>query len=71
MPYFLHHYFDPDFDYQRLKPKIREDGKVDHYNLDYVQNVIAGQVLAEWKEVDLTEVDNLDSRFVSEKNTGL
>lgn len=67
MPYYLHHYFDPDFDYQNLKPKLQKDGRVDHYNLDYVQNVIAGQILAEWKEVDLTEVDNLDSRFVSEK----
>ncbi|WP_461208790.1 FapA family protein [Desulfocurvus sp. DL9XJH121] len=48
MPYFLRHHFDPDFDYQNLKPRERADGRVDHYNMGYVQNVARGQVLAEW-----------------------
>lgn len=48
MPYFLKHCFNPDFDYRRLKPKERDDGRVDHYNMGYVQNVAKGQELARW-----------------------
>lgn len=50
MPYYLKHHFDPDFDYRNLKPREQSDGKVDHYNLGYVQNVAQGQVLAQWVE---------------------
>ena len=64
MPYYLHHYFDPYFDFQKLKPKEIESGKVDHYNLGYVQNVILGQVLAEWREIDPKDVDQYDQNFI-------
>ncbi|UZP68186.1 FapA family protein [Desulfovibrio mangrovi] len=47
MSQLLVHYFDPDFDHMHLTPKESSNGKVDHYNLGYVQNVVAGQVLAE------------------------
>ncbi|MBT8764196.1 DUF342 domain-containing protein [Desulfohalobiaceae bacterium Ax17] len=67
MPYYLHHYFDPYFDYQKLKPKQLEKGKVDYYNLGYVQNVIAGQVLAEWKEIAPEDVDQYDQNFIYDK----
>jgi len=67
MPYYLHHYFNPDFDHQNLKPKELEKGRVDYYNLDYVQNVIKDQVVAEWKEISEQEVNQVDSRFVSDK----
>ncbi|SDN23375.1 hypothetical protein SAMN04488516_101124 [Desulfonauticus submarinus] len=69
MLYYLHHYFDPDFDYQNLKPKVSEQGRADHYNLDYVQNVISGQVLAEWREISEEEASKYDARFVSDKKT--
>lgn len=48
MPYYLKHCFDPEFDYRSLKPKERSDGRVDHYNMGYVQNVAEGQELARW-----------------------
>jgi hypothetical protein len=53
MPYFLKHCFDPDFDYQNLKPKERDDGRVDHYNMGYVQNVARGQELARWVDSEM------------------
>ena len=52
MPYFLKHHFDPDFDHRHLAPKERSDGSVDHYDLGYVQNVVALQVLAEMLPLD-------------------
>jgi uncharacterized protein (DUF342 family) len=48
MPYVLTHHFDPDFEQRRLRPKSRDDGSVDQFDLGYVQNVAAGQLLAEW-----------------------
>ncbi len=48
--YFLKLHFDPDFAARKLLPKEREDGTVDQYDLGYVQNVVAGQVVAEWIE---------------------
>ncbi len=62
--YYLYHYFDPDFDYMNLKPKEQQNGKVDFYNLGYVQNVVRDQVLAEWKEVSPEEMDKYDKRFL-------
>ena len=48
MQYYLRHYFDPDFDYLHRKPvNLEADGDTDIYSLGYVQNVIAGQLLAE------------------------
>ena len=51
MQYVLKFHFDPDFERHRLRPKSREDGSVDQFDLGFAQNVVAGQVLAEW--VDL------------------
>lgn len=51
MPYFLKFHFDPDYERRRLRPKNRGDGSVDQYDLGYVQNVVAGQTLAEWEEL--------------------
>ena len=45
MQYYLRHYFDPDFDHLRARPAETENS--DLYSLGYVQNVIAGQLLAE------------------------
>ena len=64
MPHHLKLYFDPDFDPENLKPKQLEGGRVDHYDLGYVQNVVQNQVLAEWREVDEEEAASLDPRFV-------
>lgn len=69
MPFFLKHYFDPDFDYMHLRPTANEDGSVDHYELNYVQNVVEGQVIAEWAEVAEEDVAEYDERFVFEEKT--
>lgn len=51
MPYVLKFHFDPDFERHRLRPKSRDDGSVDQFDLGYAQNVVAGQILAEWEDV--------------------
>lgn len=52
-------------DHQQLKPNRTDSESSDLYNLGYVQNVIAGQVLAEL--VPLETVPNADPRFVSQE----
>lgn len=47
MPYYLKHYFMPDFNHKRLRPAAMADGNAALHYLGYVQNVVAGQVLAE------------------------
>lgn len=47
MTYYLKHYFDPFFDHTKLAPAAVSGGRVDHHCLGYVQNVVAGQILAE------------------------
>ena len=47
MWYYIRHYFDPDFDHLHLKPIADSKGRVNLRNLNYVQNVVKGQVLAE------------------------
>ncbi|EFL52492.1 protein of unknown function DUF342 [Solidesulfovibrio fructosivorans JJ]] len=51
MPYRLKYYFDPDYEHRRLRPKWRDDGSVDQYDLGYVQNVVVAQALAEWEDI--------------------
>ena len=69
MPYLLKHHFDPDLDHDHLKPELQDDGSVDHYELNSVQNVEAGSVLAEWVELGDNDVGDVDPRFVFEDNT--
>lgn len=64
--YYLRHYFDPDFDYLRPKPGDSADGKSDLYSLGYVQNVIAGQLLAEIIPLEKWEAEP-DPRFALNK----
>ncbi|MFV0423281.1 FapA family protein [Oleidesulfovibrio sp.] len=64
MPWYLEHHFDPDFNHFELKPKEGKTGKVDHYNLGYVQNVVKGQLVAELRQVTDEEAAGLDSRYV-------
>ena len=63
--YYLRHYFNPDFDYLNLKPG-GDNGSSDVYSLGYVQNVIAGQVLAELTPLTAAE-SGYDKRFVLDK----
>ena len=69
MPYYLEFHFNPDHDRNKLKPAMRGDGSVDHYELGYVQNVIMDQLIAEIREVDEAEASQLDSRFILEHKT--
>lgn len=52
MPYYLKHYFMPDFNHKRLRPVAMADGSTSMHYLGYVQNVVAGQVLAELISLD-------------------
>ncbi|MDR2727476.1 MAG: FapA family protein [Deltaproteobacteria bacterium] len=52
MSYYLRHYFEPNFDHLAVKPKVSADGRADRHNLGYVQNVIKGQILAEFLPTD-------------------
>lgn len=68
MAFFLKHHFNPDFDYTKLSPKELEDGSVDHYSLDFVQNVTRGQLLAELIPVDDdADLETFDLRFVQDE----
>ncbi|HBW15879.1 MAG TPA: DUF342 domain-containing protein [Desulfovibrio sp.] len=68
MPYLLYHHFDPTFDHQNLKPGLAVGkGKVDHYNLGYVQNVVKGQVLAEFIPIDDTDDPVIDRNHIFEE----
>ncbi|AGW12042.1 DUF342 domain-containing protein [Megalodesulfovibrio gigas] len=66
MPYLLMHHFDPDFDYTQLKPRLAGNGGVDHYNMGYVQNVLAGQVLAEFASIPPEQAAG-QTRFVFDR----
>ncbi len=65
MPYYLKHYFDPDFDYLNLHPREREDGSVDHYDMGYVQNVLKGQLLAKWIKIADNETEGRNFKYIS------
>lgn len=69
MPYYLKHHFDPDTEHRRLVPEKQADGSVDHFELNYVQNVEAGNVIAEWVEVDEEEAGKLEPRYLFEERT--
>ena len=62
MSYYLRHYFDPDFDHLSVKPKISADGRADLHNLGYVQNVVKGQILAEFLPTE--QVQNPQAEFM-------
>ena len=50
--YYLKHYFMPDFNHKHLRPVAMADGNVNAHYLGYVQNVVAGQVLAELVQLE-------------------
>lgn len=62
--YYLHHYFDPDFSHVRLTPAEGADNVIDPHYLGYVQNVVAGQVLAELINLDDFPDTTRDPRFI-------
>lgn len=69
MTYLLKHYFDPDFNHLDIKAKAKEYGRVDHLSRDYVHNVVAGEVLAEWIAVPEEEEGAHDPRFLFENKS--
>lgn len=65
MAYYLKHYFDPEFRHEKLGPRFMADGAQTPYYLGYVQNVVAGQVLAELINLDEhPEFTQCDPRYV-------
>ena len=65
MAWYLQHFFDPDLDYQQLRPAETALSSSDLYNLCYVQNVIRGQIIA--RLLPLEEVKNPDKRYILAK----
>ena len=47
MWYYIRHYFEHSFDHTHLRPLANAKGTINLRNLNYVQNAVAGQVLAE------------------------
>lgn len=66
MPFLLKHHFDPDLYQASRKPRKQDDGSVNHYELDFIQNVEAGEPLAEWVELSEDAAGKADSRFIFE-----
>lgn len=68
MPYYLQHYFDPDFDYLNRKPVSTDANgqSSDLFSLGFVQNVIDGQILAEIIPLEAAG-PNPDPRFILDK----
>ncbi len=65
MAYYVRHYFNPDFNHEDLRPEALKDGDVSQHYLGYVQNVVAGQVLAEVIDLDAhPDVTDYDPRFI-------
>lgn len=65
MAYYLRHYFNPDFNHKKLRPETLKDGDVSQHYLGYVQNVVAGQVLAEVINLDENpDYTGYDPRFI-------
>lgn len=64
MPYYLRHYFQPDFNHVHVRPVPMADGSTDAYYLGYVQNVVAGQVLAEIVQLEAASEDDTSERQI-------
>ncbi|MDR3074209.1 MAG: FapA family protein, partial [Deltaproteobacteria bacterium] len=47
MPYYLRHFFQPDFNHTAIRPAAMADGTTHDRYLGFVQSVVAGQTLAE------------------------
>ena len=62
--YYLHHYFNPDFNHKSLVPLEVSGGRVEYRCLGYVQNVVAGQPLAEIIPLEETPEHQRDPRFI-------
>ncbi|GHV53575.1 hypothetical protein FACS1894206_04530 [Deltaproteobacteria bacterium] len=60
MPYYLRHFFPPDFNHTALQPPVMVDGNSHAHYLGYVHNVVAGQTLAE-----LIYLDSLPEGYVA------
>lgn len=70
MPYYLQHYFDPDFDYLNRKPANSDASGAgsDLFSLGFVQNVIDGQILAEILPLE-SAGPNPDPRYILDTPT--
>lgn len=64
MWYYIRHYFKHDFDYTQLKPAADSKGVVDLRNLNYVQNVVKGEVLAEILSLEKDVSPLPEKRFI-------
>ncbi|MEG2173277.1 MAG: FapA family protein [Desulfovibrionaceae bacterium] len=65
MSYYLQHYFDPSRDHLHLKPRQGAAENSALFDLGYVQNAIAGQVLAQL--LPLEQVKNPHPRYILDK----
>ncbi|MDR1946905.1 MAG: FapA family protein [Desulfovibrio sp.] len=65
--YYLHHYFNPDFNHTHRAPVQEPDGTVNPRYLGYVQNVVRGQILAELMDLQSFPAKSRDPRFIYEE----
>ncbi len=62
--FYLHHYFEPDFSHVRRTPQPSSFGASELRYLGYVQNIVAGQVLAEIIDLEEFPDTHCDPRFI-------
>lgn len=74
MSHYLKHHFISGTERPHLQPRKRADGSVDHYDLDYVQNAVRGQVLAAFVGEERADEENVQAlserRLPAGKGTG-
>ncbi|WP_051261238.1 FapA family protein [Desulfovibrio inopinatus] len=67
MPYYLKHFFEPNAGGGHIKPKELANGRVDLFDLGYVQNVIVDQLLIEIQPLEKVDKATVDKRFITPK----
>ena len=64
MWYYIRHYFEQSFDHLHLRPVADSKGRINLRNLNYVQNVVKGQVLAELLPLTKDMASLPEKRFI-------
>ncbi len=67
MAYYLKHFFEPNSGKGHIKPKELANGRVDLFDLGYVQNVILDQLLIEILPLENINKKDIDKRFITKK----
>lgn len=71
MSFYLTFFFDTYLDPTHLKPRQKFDGSVDHYDLGYVENVVAMQVLAELRTLEPEQESDVPPEYICQDIAGV